>query len=391
MDTMTLHSEPAAAVATGQSYERSRAYDRLRARIKSLGSPVEGLRDADKIASMVARDPKFAAAYAANQAFLKLRAFGPGAFHVDAALQNFSVMYANPGMIGDRLMPLVTVNKVSDKFFVYSKEDSFAFPSDVLAAGGMANNVDYDMDTDTYACKTYGLDGFVDVQSMANADAPLNPLADKTDYVLQGMMWRREKRIAAIMTNAANYGANTLALNPGDEWDSASGGAPVENIHYAIDNMFEGRGDTLRVGFCSINVYRVLSRHPQIRALWNTTGGGPAPGLVPREVIARFFELDDLLVGRSRERTTNKGAAAATYQRIFGDVFGVVHVAKTPGPYSLSFGQTFSFRDSNIAAVKVKFHEDRGFAGAYQVIVRTSEDHKIVAPTAGFLITNCLT
>lgn len=376
-------------ILTGQAYAKSRSYEAFRSRVKALGASLESLTPA-QVAAVIATDKGKAAAYESNQKLLALKAFGPGAFHVDAALANFSVMYANPGMIGDRLMPIVPVNKVSDKFFVYAQEDSFAFPSDLLGPGGMANNVDYDQDTDTYACRGYGLDGFVDVQSMANADAPLNPLADKTDYVLNGMMWSREKRIAAILTNSANYGGNTLAINPGDEWNSASGGSPVENIHFAIDSMFEGRGDTLRIGFCSINVYRVLSRHPQIRALWNTQGGGPAPGLVPREAIARFFELDDLLVGRSRERTTNKGAASPTYARIFGDVFGVVHVAKNPGPYSLSFGQTFLFRDSNINAVKVKFHEDRGVAGAYQVIVRTSEDHKIVAPNAGFLITGCL-
>ena len=49
----------------------------------------------------------------------------PKDLHVDSILSNFSVQYRNEDFIWRQVSPPVMVNKRSDKYFKYAKEDSF--------------------------------------------------------------------------------------------------------------------------------------------------------------------------------------------------------------------------------------------------------------------------
>ena len=48
--------------------------------------------------------------------------------HIDQALTNLSVMYRNAAYVGDQVLPILPVNKRSNKYFIYRKED-FLSPS----------------------------------------------------------------------------------------------------------------------------------------------------------------------------------------------------------------------------------------------------------------------
>ena len=43
--------------------------------------------------------------------------------HIDQALTNLSVMYRNANYVADQVIPVVPVNKRSNKYFVYRRED----------------------------------------------------------------------------------------------------------------------------------------------------------------------------------------------------------------------------------------------------------------------------
>jgi len=322
----------------------------------------------------------------ANDGIIRLKSLSPNDVHNDSTLTNLSVMYANPGMIGDRLMPFIPSQHRSDIYFTYDKRSMLAFPDDSLSGRGEANEVKYTLGKGNFSCKDHGLDGYVDISTMQNADAPLDPLIDETLHTNEGIVWNRELRIANVVTNTANYNGNVLNIASGSEWDSAGGGTPIKDIQFAIDSTFEGRGNTQKIGFCNIDVFRALSRHPAILNLYNAPTGGRAPGLVTRQQIAQYFELDDLLVGRARKDTANSGQSAS-YSRIFGKFFGVLHVANAPNVRTAAFG--YSFRFGQLETF-VTFERKRGLRGSYTVGVRTSEDHVVVAADTGFLIANAI-
>ena len=78
-------------------------------------------------------------------------------------------------------------------------------------------------------------------------------------------MFNRELRYATKLTTAGNFGGNAVTITASNEWNSAGGGNPVKDIQKAVDAVRGGRNPTKLIGYCSVNVFRVLSR--QVRSV----------------------------------------------------------------------------------------------------------------------------
>lgn len=322
-----------------------------------------------------------AALRAQNEALIHLRDLGADQVHVDATMREMSIRYQNDEYIGTRLAPVATVGFRSNKYFKYDERAQQAFPDDKMDARGQAHEVRQNLSSDNYSVNDYALQESVPMTEIGNADMPLDPLVDANMLVNEGIAFNRELRIMTLMTTAGNYGANTTAIAAGSEWNSADGGKPVQLIQRAVDALYSGMGSSKVIGFCSVNVFRVLSRHPAIRDLFKYTKDGFATA----SQIAEYFEMDDLLVGKARRDTANEGQTASI-SRIWPDSFGVVRVAQQPTVRSYGFATTF--RHGPVESVQL-FDRLKGKGGSYVCRVECSEDHKAVAARAGYLITNC--
>lgn len=317
----------------------------------------------------------------ANAALAHLRDLGPDAVHVDATMREMSIRYQNDEYIGERLAPICTVQFRSNFYFKYDERAQQSFPDDTLGPRGQANEVRQALTKGTYTCVGRGLTEFVDLTEIGNADAPLDPLTDANILVNEGIAFNREKRIMTLLTTAGNFGSNTTAVSAGAEWNSADGGKPIQLIQKAIDSVYSGMGPSKLMGYCSVNVFRTLSRHPAIRDLFKYTKDGFATA----QQIAAYFGLDELLVGKARQDRANEGQAADV-GRIWPDSFGVVRVAMMPSIRSYGFATTF--RHGPINTIQLYDRKD-GENGGYTVKVTVAEDHQVVAPKAGYLITGC--
>jgi hypothetical protein len=100
-------------------------------------------------------------------------------------------------------------------------------------------------------------------------------------------------------------------------------------------------------------------------------------------MIAGFFGLSNLLVGKAWKDTANE-SQTASYSRIWSDVFGVVRVAGRPTIRNASFGYTLRF-----GAVRTTewFDQRLGVAGGYFAKTTESRTQKVVAADTGYLIT----
>lgn len=331
---------------------------------------------------LTSRDPKHVAAVrSANEALYRLKALTPGAVHVDSALANLSVQYKNEDYIGLNLMPLVKAAKLSDKFFVYDKRTRLAAPDDSVGTRSTPNELSENRTTDNYSCTPYALMDFVDELSLANQDAPLDEMVDLVAAVNDVLDLREEMRIATKLTTAANYNsAQVTTLSGASCWDSASGGDPIKNIQDAAAANWMGYGKTRTKAFCSIDVWKVISRHPKILDLFKY--GGTAPGLAKPQQFCDYFGFDEMHIGRAWNDTANEGQTAS-YARIWGKCFGVINVADSPGPRSAGFGVTFRFGEKKTTQW---FEPKPGVAGGYYAKCGLSEDHKITAKDSGSLI-----
>ena len=55
--------------------------------------------------------------------------------HTDTALTNISIAYRNTEFIATQLFPMVPVNKISGKYYIYTKADWLRREADVRAPG----------------------------------------------------------------------------------------------------------------------------------------------------------------------------------------------------------------------------------------------------------------
>ena len=332
-------------------------------------------------AIMESGDPKHRAmVQAANAGLAKTKALGPGQVHIDSALSNVSVQYKNGDYIGLELMPVVIVNKRSDRFFVYDKRSRLAYPDDAISARGFANEVTDQRSNDNYSVDDRGFSNFVDAETLSNEDAPLNEMVDLVEAINEGIDFKEESRIATVLTTAGNYPtANKVTIAAGDQWDSVGGGNPISNIQTACAAMWSGRGPSKKVMWSTIGVYNVLARHPQIRDLFKYTSNGLA---TPAQ-IAGYFGCSDYLVSEARQDGANEGQTAS-YSRMFGNFFGVTRVALRPAIRTASFGYTFR---STPKRTDEWFDIRVGVKGGYYARTSLSETHKIVASDTAYLIT----
>ena len=107
--------------------------------------------------------------------------------HIDAILTNISVAYMQraENMIADKVFPVVPVDKKSNKYFKYDKNDWFRDEAQRRAPGTESAGGGYNLSTDTYSADVWAFHKDVDDQTLANADTPLNPLREAAEFVTQ--------------------------------------------------------------------------------------------------------------------------------------------------------------------------------------------------------------
>lgn len=331
-------------------------------------------------AIMQSRDPADTAVIrAANAELLKCKAV-IGSLQQSQVLSNLSIQYHNDEFIGTRLMPVVSVPKMSGEWYVHNKRDRLSGPDDYVGTRSKANEITENRSLDGYSCKPYALQNWISELDLQNQDAPLNEMADLTQSVNDVLDLKEELRIAAIMCNPLNFPGQTSALTGVDRWDVATGD-PQTDINDALDSVWGGIGGTKTVAYMGMSVMRALQTHPKIVALFSGAGAG---GISSAQVKSLFPEIDEFLVGRARKDSANEGQAAI-YDRIWGKQFGIIKVAATPSTRTVAFGFTLRFQGARTTSQW--FDATVGTRGGYYTKVGVEEDHKITAADTGYLLT----
>lgn len=342
-----------------------RYMDALQSKLQSNDPAVAALRDQMNAKFVDMRQPR--------------ADIGPTTVHQNSTLSNVSIQYANDEYIGDRLLPILPVAKKSDVYYIYDKRNRLAYPDARLGPRGQANEISESRSTASYLCEGYGFENYVDQETLNNQDAPLNEMIDLTEAIAEGLAFKREVRQASILCTSANYGSNTAAVAAANRWNVGGNPAPV--ILAAIGALWSGRGAGEVYGFCSFDVMTALMTNEYIRDLFKY--GGTAPGFATPEMIAKFFGIAGILVGKARQDTANEGQTAS-YSRIWSDVFGLVRVATRPSVRNAAWGYTF--RNNPLRTI-TWFDQRAGVAGGYYGKVTESTDEVIVAADTGYLIT----
>ncbi len=308
----------------------------------------------------------------------------PKDIHVDAVLSQISLQYRNEALIWDQVLPPLKVNKRSDVYYIYNKDERFRIPSDAIGPKSQANEVDYSVTTGNYSVKDHALSDFVSRAERDNADQPLNPDVDAAEFISNLLWLAQEKRVADLAFVAASYPVgNKVTLSGTDQWNDETNSNPLDDILTGLDAAFI-RPNVMVLGGL---VFTQIRKHPKILdAIKGRTGVAPRGGIVSAQDLADLFEISKVLIGRSKYNTARKGQTAS-YAKLWGKHSALLHVVQRPSVRSITFGLTFQEMQMQTQRIP---EPKRGIKGGDLIITAWNTDEKIVASDVGYFIENAI-
>lgn len=258
--------------------------------------------------------------------------------HVDRPLTNISVAYIQQAaaFVASRMFPVIPVDKQTDQYFTYTKNDWFRDEARPRVSGQESAGSGYGLSTASYACDRFAIHKDVPYDVEDNADVPLNPRADATRFVTQRMLLRQEVQWVGDAFAAAIW-ANDVT--PANLWDDYIESDPIGDIETGIQTVLSNTGFKPNKMAFGYPVWAKLKQHPDIVDRIKYTSFGS----VTTETLARLVGLDEIVVCEA-VRATNLEGETAAYSFVHGKHALLAHVAPQPGLLVPSAGYTFAWR-----------------------------------------------
>lgn len=257
--------------------------------------------------------------------------------HVDAMLTNISVAYlqSQDAYIASKVFPIVPVQKQSDKYWTFPKNDWFRDEVRKRADSTESAGGGFTLSTDNYFCDVWAFHKDIGAQTLANADAGVDLERNTVQFLTQRMLLRQEIQWVTDFFTTSKWATD---VTPANLWSDYSASDPIEDIETGKEAILSVTGlfpNTLVVGY---QVYRKLKNHPDIidRIKYTT-----AQNVTP-QLLARMFEVENFYVAQAIKATNLEGETAA-YAFAHGKHALLCHVAPTPGLMTPSAGYTFGW------------------------------------------------
>ena len=302
--------------------------------------------------------------------------------HIDVALSNFAVKFRNPSYVSDQVFTRVPVQRQSDKYWQFGKEQMQALVDDTRAFGAAAQRVDQSLSSQTYFAEDHALERLITDEERSNFDA-----GDIEQWVAETLtdklLLRKEKLFAAAVTDTTKVTQNTT-LSGTAQWSDFANATPTEDIQTGQEAIAQNAGvraNTLVLGF---PVFSKLRNHPKVvERVQNIR-----VGVVREEDLAALFDVERVIVSQALEVD-----AAGAVSFVFGKHALLCYVNQTPNFGEPSFGKSFVWAgapgstDGFIVEIGRATPVSRK---ADEMAVHFYYDQKITAVEAAYLIENAV-
>lgn len=303
--------------------------------------------------------------------------------HVDAALTNFAIQHSvnRPGLIAEKVMPVLNVAKESDKYFTWNRGDAFRTTgrTSLRADGTEARTIGTSVSTSTYQMEEYALKTRVTDRELANADTALQLKMSKTRYVVDQLLLDQEIRVANLLQTSGNYAASNTGT-PGTKWDAGSGVTIEADLDDAKTAVRQQMGYEPNVIIIPDSVAKVIKRDSSIRELIKYTQSNL---LVNGDLPPTLFNME-VVIPMGIKNTATEGNTD-NFDNIWTDSVVLAYRTPTPSTDSPTFGVIF--RKSNGQMVRSWREESKkvDFIEASMM-----QDEVITSNVSGYLLTNVL-
>lgn len=265
--------------------------------------------------------------------------------HIDSILTNISIGYMNAekNYVAAQVFPAIPVSKQTDKFFKYTKGDWFRDEAQVRADSTESEGSGYGLSTDNYAAVVYAHHKDIGDQVRRNADAPLGLDEDAVRFVTQRLLIRREIQFVSDFFKTGVWNTDKTGGTDFTQWSDFTASDPIEDIENGKEAILSITGympNTLLLGY---QTFRKLRNHPDIvdRIKYTTAE------VVTEQILARYFEVDKVLVARSIKNTALEGTASDSFAFNFGKHALLCYSNPNPGLLAPSAGYIFQWTGVN--------------------------------------------
>lgn len=232
--------------------------------------------------------------------------------HYDQYLTNISVAYTGNGeYIGERVVPVVEVDKQSDRYMVFDYQDHMIADDDVRRAPGtVASEMRTGWSDDAFYCEGYAKRYALYDEEIANADEDriFNLKEMAAQQVKAKLLLNKEIMSAALLTNPLNFHED-LRVKVGEtnenpdivKWSDFENSNPIKDI-FALREAAERLGaPDLNTLVVSKPVYNILKMHPKFKTRFNEW---LSPEFVSDEAIKDLLQVENLIVANARMATS---------------------------------------------------------------------------------------
>jgi len=319
----------------------------------------------------------------------------PSDVHVDVPLTNLTIAYmqAAENFVADKVFPMVSVSKQSDKYYKYSREGLRDGDVTVLAPRTEVNRVGMALSTDSYFADVRGLGMDFDEQTLANEDTALELRSQGANVLMEKIMIDREVRWASAFFSAGIWGPD---ITPGNLWSDYTNSTPIVDVTTGRRTMQLASGgykpNTMVVGK---EVRDVLINHPDILARLNGGSTVSNPALITDAKLAEIFEVENFYVMEAVRNTAAEGVTDA-----FGFIGGknalLTYTPSTMGLRTPGAGAIFCWDSipgvSGMGITVESFSDDalKRQQIAELIQVKSSDDMKLIGSEMGYFFEACV-
>jgi hypothetical protein len=314
----------------------------------------------------------------------------PSSVHIDQPLTNLTVAYVQEqaNFIADKVFPVIGVEKQSDKYYIYDR-DNMNRTGDVkaLAPRTEVNRIGMSLSTDSYYADVYGLGMDFDQQTLANEDAALDIRSAGATTLVNRLLIHREEQFASTFFAAGVWGSQST---PSNLWSDYTNGTPIQDVTVARRAMQLKSGgfkpNTMVVGK---EVRDILINHPDILARLNGGATVTNTALITNAKLAEIFEVENFYVMEAVKNTSVEGVAESN-AFIGGKHALLVHGPKSGGLMTPMAGGTFAWNNlqgvNNLGVTVESFSDDalKRQQVAEHIQVKMAYDMKVTGADLGY-------
>jgi hypothetical protein len=295
---------------------------------------------------------------------------------VDPVLTNLALGYTNNQFVGEKLMPFVSVDKETSKlpsfgkeaFKIYSTERALRAKSNRINPEGIGS---IDLSTDEHDLE-YPIDYRED------AEAAFSLQSHATHVVTEAIQLRREKMIADMAQNLANYSASNKIVLSGTSQFTNGASDPigvVEDGKEAIRSKIGKRPNTMIIGAAAL---KPMKFHASLidKIKYTQTGA------VRLAQMRELFEIENIYVAEAIYSTDTN-----TFVDVWGDNIVLAYVSPEQTSVARNvYDPSFGYTPRRKGSLQVDVRTEDGKIE----LVRCTDNFRpyIVGADAGYLISD---